>query len=101
MNQEAAFRQTVVVRSRRLHLRPISRIVEVVRRWSGCRVTVKKGERAVSGDNVLDLMTLNAEHGTSLLLEANGDGAAQVIQEIVHLFETDFAENEEDESTSS
>lgn len=103
MNQEAVFRQTVIVRSPSgLHLRPISQVVEVVRRWSGCRVTIKKGERAVFADNVLDLMTLNAEHGSSLILEAIGDGAEQVIREIVYLFETDFEENDEEgEPTAS
>ncbi len=94
MNQEAVCRQTVVVQAPSgLHLRPISQIVEVVRR-GGCRVTIKNGDRSVSADNVLDLMTLNAVHGTSLELEASGEGAAKILEEIVRLFENDFPEAE-------
>jgi len=96
MNQEAVCRQTVVVRSPSgLHLRPISQIVEVVRRW-GCRVTIKNGERVVPADNVLDLMTLNAGHGTNLELEAHGQDALKTIEEIARLFETDFASDEDE-----
>jgi len=95
MNQEAACRQSVTVRSKTgLHLRPISLIVEVVRR-SNCQVTISKGTHTVNADNVLDLMTLNAEFGTTLELEARGDGAAQVIAEIIHLFETGFEDSGE------
>jgi phosphocarrier protein len=101
MNQEAVCRQTVVVRSPSgLHLRPISQIVEVVRRW-GCRVTIRNGDRTVPADNVLDLMTLIAVHGTSLELEAQGEGALKTIEEIARLFETDFVENEGDEPAAS
>ncbi len=93
MNPEAICRQTLTVQSKSgLHLRPISQIVEVVRRW-GCPVTVTKEGRTVSADNVLDLMTLGATNGTVLELEARGDAAQQVVDEITLLFANCFDED--------
>lgn len=97
MNQEAICRQTVTVQSKTgLHLRPISQIVEVVRRW-GCPVTLTKDGRTVSADNVLDLMTLSAVSGSVLELEARGESAQQVIDEISTLFASCFDETETSE----
>jgi phosphotransferase system HPr (HPr) family protein len=53
-----------------------------------------KEGRTVSADNVLDLMTLSAENGTVLELEARGDSAQQVVEEIVQLFANCFEEKE-------
>lgn len=92
MNQEATCRQSVTVQSKTgLHLRPISQIVEIVRRW-GCPVTVTKEGRTVSADNVLDLMTLSAQNGTVLEIEARGESAPKVLEEIMQLFANCFDE---------
>ena len=51
---ETSCRRTVTVKLRDgLHLRPISQIVETVRR-NGCRVRIWKGELSACADNVLD-----------------------------------------------
>ena len=92
MNQPPAYRQAVTVKSPTgLHLRPISLIVETVRK-SGCEVTVGKGAQTVQADNILDLMTLNAGHGTVLELEAHGERAGEVVEQLVRLFESNFEE---------
>ena len=74
-----------------LHLVPCSRIAQRAAQFE-CDVQIHKENRTVDAKSVLDLLTLNAEHGTTLILEARGDGASEAILELVRLFETDFQE---------
>ena len=53
--------------------------------------SIRKGEKVVDGKSMLDVLTLAAEKGTKLVLEASGDGAQQVIDALEKLFKTNFA----------
>lgn len=90
MTQNSVCRQEVIVNlPDGLHLRPLSRIAEIVRE-SQSDVCIRNGQIVVDAANVLELMTLNADFGTKLLLEASGDDAAAVIEQLVGLFESNF-----------
>jgi phosphotransferase system HPr (HPr) family protein len=98
MSQSSVGRQTVTVNLENgLHLVPCSLIARLARRF-GCDVHIIKGDMPVDAKNVLDLMTLNAAFGTTLIVEANGEGASEVTAELVRLFESGFegAEQTED-----
>ena len=75
-----------------LHLRPGSLIAQAVRNLD-CQVKISKGDLVVDAENVLDLVTLNAEYGTTLILEANGAAAAEAIRRLVLLFDSNFADD--------
>jgi phosphotransferase system HPr (HPr) family protein len=88
--QGSVGRQTVTVNLENgLHLVPCSLIARAARRYT-CEVHIIKGEVLVDAKNVLDLMTLNAACGTTLVVEANGDGAMEITAELVRLFESGF-----------
>jgi phosphotransferase system HPr (HPr) family protein len=90
MVEDTHSRRTVTVNLRDgLHLRPISQIVETVRRF-GCRVRICKGELWADADNVLDLIPLKVEFGNTLVLEASGDRAIETLDELVRLFDANF-----------
>ncbi|MCC7422628.1 MAG: HPr family phosphocarrier protein [Planctomycetaceae bacterium] len=72
-----------------LHLVPCSQIAQAARRHDG-EVRVRNGQKAADAKNVLDLMTLRAEFGTQLEIEANGASANEVIEVIVQLFQSKF-----------
>lgn len=72
-----------------LHLRPFSMIAEVARRHS-CDLRIIRDTHSADARNMLELMTLNATRGTVLTLEANGEGAAEAISELVELFSRNF-----------
>lgn len=72
-----------------LHLVPCSQIAQAARRYDG-DVRIRNGQKAADAKNVLDLMTLRAECGTQLELEANGAAANEVIEAIVQLFQSKF-----------
>jgi phosphotransferase system HPr (HPr) family protein len=93
---ETSCRRTVTVKLRDgLHLRPISQIVETVRR-NGCRVRIWKGELSAYADNVLDVIPLKVEFGNTLVLEASGEKAIETLDELVRLFEANFDDPEAD-----
>ena len=51
---------------------------------------ISNDDLTVDAKNVLDLVTLKATQGTTLLLEATGDRAAEVVEGLVNLFESNF-----------
>lgn len=87
-NQSATCEVTVGLENG-LHLGPSSQIVKLAQKY-GCELWIHKGERTVDGTSMLDLLTLAAEHGTLLKLEARGKRAAEVLQALSQLFATNF-----------
>jgi phosphotransferase system HPr (HPr) family protein len=85
-------RRTVTVNLKEgLHLRPISQIVETVRRF-GCPVRISNGDLSADAGNVLDLIPLKIECGHTVILEASGESASAVMAALVQLFESNFEE---------
>lgn len=90
MSNKNVYREEVVVNLKNgLHLVPCSRISEVSRSYE-CEVRIYNGDHAVDAKAVFDLMTLSADQGTHLILEAEGTTGEEVLEKLVHLFKTDF-----------
>lgn len=84
------FRKEVTVNiDQGLHMIPCSRIAQIVRE-SKSHVKVILDEKVADAREVLDLMMLNAELGTLLLIESEGDGAEETLARLVQLFKDDF-----------
>lgn len=88
-NSNAAREEVVVNLEYGLHLVPCSRIAEVARKYD-CEIRIQKEGQVVDAKAVFDLMTLRAERGTHLAIEAEGDQAEEALERIVDLFENDF-----------
>lgn len=81
----------VVVRlTNGLHLAPAMQIVRTAQQFRA-EFSIRKGDRVVDGKSMLDLMTLAAEHGATLRLEARGADAADALSAVEALFERNFA----------
>ena len=72
-----------------LHLSPAAQIVKTAQSYRSSLV-IQKGDRRIDGKSMLDLMTLAAERGARLRLEAEGDDAEEVLTAVVALFEGNF-----------
>ncbi len=93
MENRNVYREEVVVNLENgLHLVPCSQISQLARNYE-CEIRIYNGEHRVDAKTVFDLMTLRAEQGTHLILEAEGIGSEEAIQKLTHLFETDFEIN--------
>ena len=77
-----------------LHLRPISEIVRISRDYN-CEFKISNGDRSGNAKDVYDLLELKAMPDTELILEANGENANKLVEEIVDFFESGYKKFEE------
>lgn len=68
-----------------IHVRTALAIVQAVRR-GGSKVTIAKGDYCVDATEMLQVITLAAEQGTSLIVEAAGPDAIAVLDSLEPLF---------------
>ncbi len=84
------YRQNVKVKNEQgMHMIPCSRIAQLVRETS-CQVQIFRDDQVADARNILDLLMLKAEVGTSLVIESEGEGAESILAQIVKLFDDDF-----------
>lgn len=75
-----------------LHARPAMSFVEAASGYA-CTVTVHKGDQAVDGKSIMQMMMLAATQGTALVIEASGDDAEQACSALKKLIESGFDED--------
>jgi phosphotransferase system HPr (HPr) family protein len=76
-----------------LHARPARTFADAAAA-TGVAVTVAKGEQEVEAASVLSLLTLDARHGDSIVLRADGDGAAEAVDALAALIEAGLGETD-------
>ena len=94
MEQKPVSRQSVTVNLKNgLHLVPCSKIAQMATAFS-CEIRIGNEElqKVADAKAPLDIMTLGAECGTVLFVEATGDQADQAVSALARLFATDLAE---------
>ena len=93
MNVARATRTVVVTKSEGLHARPAELFVTKARQFDS-RIDVIKDNQRVDAKSILHVLTLAAEAGTQLELEAVGHDAAAALNALVELVESDFSVDE-------
>jgi phosphocarrier protein NPr/phosphocarrier protein len=86
-------REVVVVNAQGLHARPADLLAREARKWQSRIELVAAAQRA-DGKSILELLTLAAESGTRLVVEATGPDALEALEAIGVLFERKFNEHE-------
>ncbi|MFD4943692.1 HPr family phosphocarrier protein [Streptomyces sp. NPDC058239] len=83
--------RTVAVGSRSgLHARPASLLVQAATRQP-VKVTIgRDGQSAVDARSLLSVLGLAAQHGDSVVLAAEGDGAEAAVEELAALLARDL-----------
>jgi phosphotransferase system HPr (HPr) family protein len=72
-----------------LHIRPCTLLAQLAMKFQS-RIRLTKGTTHVDAKSILELMTLAATSGTALDLEVDGSDAAEAIEQIAALFDTNF-----------
>jgi phosphocarrier protein HPr len=88
---ETMSREVVVANSQGLHARPAERLAREARRWQS-RIELVADAQRVDGKSILDVLTLAAEAGTRLVVEATGPDAREALEAIGSLFDRNFNE---------
>lgn len=87
--------RTVKIASKHgLHARPASLFTKAAKE-SGIAVTVTKGEKSSNAASILGVLTLGANSGDEVVLSAEGEGAEEVLDQLVELLSTPDAESAE------
>ena len=94
---ETLSREVVVANSQGLHARPADMLAREARKWQSRIELVADAQRA-DGKSILEVLTLAAEAGTRLVVEATGPDARQALEAIGSLFERRFNEQDDQES---
>ncbi len=88
-----ASRLVTVVNPQGLHARPADMFVRLAMQFDATIEIVREGDR-FDGKSILSLMTLAAQQGTQLLLQADGADAAEALESLAELFRRGFDEME-------
>ena len=90
-------RKVVVTLKHGLHVRPMSLIAQAAGKFPG-EVNIRRDDGySVNAKSMFDLLTLKAEHGIQLMLEARGDGAGALLDQLESLFDSKFGWDEGEE----
>ncbi len=74
-----------------MHVRPASAFARTAGKFESS-VTVRKGEQAVDGKSIMQLLMLGALQGTELEIEAVGDDAIEALSALEEVVNNNFGE---------
>ncbi len=100
MSTPNATKTVTVVNPQGLHARPANMFVQLANSFESKIEVVKEGER-VDGKSILGILTLAAEQGSQLAVEATGNDATSAIEALVELIEQGFSESGTPSATES
>lgn len=89
MSENTVSRIVTVVNPQGLHARPAYLLAEMAAKFDARIEFIKEGER-IDGKSILSILTLSAEQGTQLLIEAKGRDAEAALKALVELIEQGF-----------
>jgi phosphocarrier protein HPr len=72
-----------------LHIRPAEQFVRLAMKFS-CEIEVVRDNLRVDGKSIMHMLTLGAEPGAELRLEARGDDAEQAVNALARFIENGF-----------
>ena len=86
-----AEKQVLVQNERGLHARAATQFVQLAAKYP-CEVTITKDTTEVNGKSIMGVLMLVATKGTTLILRAKGDKAAEAIAALAALVDDKFGE---------
>jgi phosphocarrier protein len=76
-----------------LHIRPAEQFVRLAMRFK-CEIEVVREQLRVDGKSIMHMLTLGAEPGTELVLEAQGEDAAEAVAALARFIDNGFINDE-------
>jgi phosphocarrier protein len=84
-------RAVQIVNKNGLHARPAAEIVKLAAKFQA-EITIVKDDLDVNGKSIMGVMMLAAEHGSTILLRAEGPDADAALEALVTLVGNKFGE---------
>lgn len=89
MQNSRITRVVVIENEQGLHARPAELLARLARQFQS-HVEVIRDDRRVEASSIMDLLTLGAVQGTSLIVAAEGDDAEQAVDALARLVRSGF-----------
>lgn len=74
-------REIVIKNKQGLHARPAAMFVQIASRYNS-NINVRKDGARVNGKSIMGILTLGAEQNSRIVVEADGEDAAEVLEEL-------------------
>ncbi len=74
-------KEVTIMNSQGLHARPAAVFVQIANRYNSA-ISVKKDNEIVNGKSIMGILMLGANHKSRITLIAEGDDAAETIEEL-------------------
>jgi phosphocarrier protein len=100
MPDEVIRRQLQLVNPMGMHVRPAALLVKLANGFQSEIALIKNNER-IDAKSMIQLMTLAAEHGSTLLLEARGSDAVPAADAIEKLFKEGLGDLDAEPNTAA
>jgi phosphocarrier protein len=84
-------RQVQIVNKNGLHARPAAEIVKLAAKFQS-EITIVKDDLDVNGKSIMGVMMLAAEHGSTILVRAEGPDADAALDALTTLVSNKFGE---------
>jgi phosphocarrier protein HPr len=88
---DRAERTVTIQNERGLHARAATQLVQLAARYP-CELAIAKDGNEVNGKSIMGVLMLVASKGTTLVLRARGDRAAEAVAAIAALIDDKFGE---------
>ncbi len=85
-----ATRHAVVQHADGLHARPAELVARLAMQYTS-KIELVRDSRRVDAKSILSVLTLGAQKGIELVIEADGPDAEDAVESIAQLLESDFA----------
>lgn len=95
MDPQTYSRAVTIVNPHGLHARPADKIVKLASQYQS-RIEFIKGHERVDGRSIISLLTLAAEQGTELVVQATGDDAQAAVDALAELIAHHFHDEEQE-----
>lgn len=76
-----------------MHIRPAEQFVRLAMKYT-CEIEVVRESLRVDGKSIMHMLTLGAEPGAELRLEARGDDAEQAVEALARFIENGFVHDQ-------
>ncbi|MCX5741403.1 MAG: HPr family phosphocarrier protein [Proteobacteria bacterium] len=87
-----AEKMVVVTNDGGLHARPAAKLVQLTSKYP-CDVVIAKDGQEVNGKSIMGVLMLIVPKGTTLVIKARGERAAEAVAAVVALVEAKFGES--------
>ncbi|MFC1804554.1 HPr family phosphocarrier protein [Candidatus Omnitrophota bacterium] len=74
-----------------LHARPAAIFVQIANKFDS-RITVRRENEEINGKSIMGILTLGAEQGSEIIVEAEGEDAQEAIDELERLVSSEAGE---------